>query len=145
MADNKTKPTSQSPIDFIKAIEDESKKEDSLQLLAMFRRVTGEPGEMWGASIVGFGRYKYTYASGRSGEWMQVGFSPRKSALTLYIATGFSEYAERSGFDAAGYLSKLGPHKTGKACLYIKRLSDINIDVLEQLVAASYSQSKKHC
>jgi hypothetical protein len=93
------------------------------------RKVTGDPGAMWGESIVGFGGYTYRYASGRSGEWFQVGFSPRKTSLTLYIMNGFRGYA--------ALMKKLGKHKTGKSCLYIKKLEDVDMDVLEQLIRAS--------
>ncbi|MBE7452822.1 MAG: DUF1801 domain-containing protein [Kofleriaceae bacterium] len=100
-----------------------------MALDALFRRVTGEPGRMWGASIVGYGRYAYTYPSGRSGEWMRTGFSPRAQNLTLYLMDGFA--------GREGLLRRLGPHGTGRSCLYVKRLDELDLGVLEQLVRAS--------
>ena len=91
---------------------------------------TGEPPRMWGASIVGFGSYHYAYASGREGDWMALGFSPRKANLTLYLMDGFGGYGE--------LLDRLGKHSTGKSCLYIKRLSDVDVDVLREMVRRSY-------
>ena len=93
------------------------------------RRVTGDEPAMWGPSIVGFGSYHYKYASGREGDWMKVGFSPRKQQLTLYIMSGFSRFDELMG--------RLGKHSTGKSCLYIKRLEDVDLGVLEELVRES--------
>ena len=91
--------------------------------------VTGTKPEMWGTSIIGFGRFQYKYASGRELEWMMVGFSPRKNDLTLYLMTGFKPFAD--------LMSRLGKHKTGKACIYIKRLDDVDLDVLRELVQGS--------
>ncbi|MCO5207271.1 MAG: DUF1801 domain-containing protein, partial [Anaerolineae bacterium] len=91
--------------------------------------VTGEPGALWGTSIVGFGTYHYKYASGREGDWFVTGFSPRKQNMTLYIMPGFEQYND--------LLSKLGKHKTGKSCLYINKLDDVDLDVLRELVAQS--------
>lgn len=102
---------------------------DSHALRELMAGVTGDPGAMWGSSIVGFGSYSYRYASGRTGEWLAVGFSPRKQNLTLYIMDGFDGYDE--------LLGKLGNHSTGKSCLYVKRLSDVDTDVLRELVVAS--------
>ena len=95
----------------------------------MLEEVTGEKPVMWGPSIVGFGRYRYRYDSGREGEWMVTGFSPRKNDLTLYLMPGFEQHADR--------LAKLGRHKTGKSCLYLKRLADVDMAVLETLVHES--------
>ncbi|MGD8700770.1 MAG: DUF1801 domain-containing protein, partial [Gemmatimonadales bacterium] len=97
--------------------------------------VTGEQPEMWGDSIVGFGTYRYEYESGRSGEWFLTGFSPRKANLTLYIMSGFSRYQE--------LLRKLGKHKTGKSCLYINHLDDIDMKVLRRLIRESVAHVKR--
>jgi hypothetical protein len=115
---------------FIAAIEDERKREDSRALVAMMERVTGEKPAMWGPSIVGFGDLHYKYESGREGDWFRVGFSPRKQNLTLYI----TDYVKESD----PLLNKLGKFTTGKACIYVKRLEDVDSDVLEQLVKRSY-------
>ena len=125
----KTVPTAADVDAFIDAVEDPRKREDSRAIAAMMAEVTGAPARMWGASIVGFGSYHYRYASGREGDFMETGFSPRKRALTLYIMAGFSEYGE--------LLAKLGKHTTGRSCLYIKRLADVDQDVLREMVAQS--------
>ena len=125
----KTKPTKASVADFIDAVADAEKREDARAVAALMAEVTGAPAQMWGASIVGFGRYRYNYASGRQGEFFETGFSPRKQALTLYIMPGFSE--------CGGLLEKLGRHSLGKSCLYIKRLADIDLKVLRELVTRS--------
>ena len=125
----KTRPTEASVADFIGAIADAEKREDARAVAAMMAEITSAPAQIWGTSIVGFGRYRYRYASGRKGEFFETGFSPRKRALTLYIMPGFSEYG--------GLLEKLGQHSLGKSCLYIKRLADIDLEVLRELVALS--------
>ena len=125
----KTVPTAADVDAFIDAVEDPRKREDSRAIAAMMAEVTGAPARMWGASIVGFGSYHYRYASGREGDFMETGFSPRKRALTLYIMAGFSDYGE--------LLAKLGKHTTGRSCLYIKRLADVDQDVLREMVAQS--------
>lgn len=132
MADVKTKVSERSVDDFLAAVEPEQKRLDSQSVCALMAEVTGEEPRMWGASIVGFGQYHYVYESGREADWMLVGFSPRKQNLTLYIMSGFAAYGE--------LMERLGPHKTGKSCLYIKRLSDLNLDVLKELI----SQSVQH-
>ena len=129
MADNKTKPTKQSVTDFVSNIEDPQTRADVRKVAAMMRRATGARARMWGSSIVGFGQYHYQYASGREGDFMLAGFSPRKQALTLYIMAGFSKY------DAL--MKKLGKYKTGKSCLYVKRLADVDEKVLQQLIDES--------
>ena len=105
-----------------------------MKALDIMMEVTGEKPKMWGPSIVGFGSYHYVYASGREGDWPLTGFSPRKQALTLYIMAGFGHYDE--------LMSRLGKHKTGKSCLYVKRLSDIDESVLRELIAASVDHMK---
>ena len=125
----KTKPTKASVADFIGAIADAEKRDDARAVAALMAEITGAPAQLWGASIVGFGRYRYRYASGHQGEFFETGFSPRKRALTIYIMPGFSKYG--------GLLEKLGRHSLGKSCLYIKRLADIDLDVLRELLALS--------
>ena len=129
MSKMKTIPTAASVNAFVDAVEDEQKRTDSRALAALMEEVTGEPAQMWGTAIVGFGTYHYRYASGREGDFMLVGFSPRKRALTLYIMAGFSEY------DAL--LTQLGKHTIGKSCLYIKRLADVDQAVLRDIVERS--------
>jgi hypothetical protein len=125
----KTKPTDQNVIDYLNGVSNEKRREDSLKILALMQDATGEEPIMWGSSIVGFGRYHYKYASGREGEWFTTGFAPRKQTLTLYIMSGFSEYDE--------LMSKLGKHTTGKACLYIKKLEDVDVEILRELIEKS--------
>jgi hypothetical protein len=110
-------------------IADAGRREECLRLLALMERVSGEPARMWGPAMVGFGRYRYVYESGREGEWFRLGFSPRKQALTVYVMSGFADQTE--------LMSRLGKHTTGKSCLYLKRLSDVDIDALEALLRAS--------
>lgn len=129
MAELKTRKNDDSVEAFIDAIEDEGRREDCRTLRTMLSEVTGDSGAMWGTSIVGFGDHHFEYESGREGDWFKIGFAPRKQALTLYIMPGFD------GYD--GLLGRLGKHTTGKACLYVKRLSDIDLDVLRQLAEAS--------
>lgn len=129
MYEAKTKPTDQSVLDFLKPITPEQKKNDSLKLLDIFEKVTGYPAVLWGDSIVGFGKYQYTYASGHSGQAPLVGFSPRKSAISLYFATGDQKRAD--------LLEKFGKHTSGKACVYIKKLEDVSLEILEALILQS--------
>ncbi len=129
MSDNKTKPTNASVAAFIGALADQTKREDANTIIRLMQSTTAEQPKMWGPSIVGFGSYHYKYASGREGDAPLVGFSPRKSATVLYIMTGFA--------DSEALLAKLGKHSTGKSCLYIKKLSDVDQDVLEQLIVTS--------
>ena len=127
MGEPKTRPSTQSLEDFI-AAQPEARREDCRALDALMRKLTGEPAVMWG-SIVGYGRYANTRSDGKLDEWPLAGFSPRKKALTIYLVPGFDRDAAR--------MARLGKHATSKGCLYIKRLSDIDIRVLEQLVKAS--------
>ena len=129
MAKMKTTPTEASVDAYIDAVEDAQKREDCRAVAAMMAEVTGAPARMWGSSIVGFGSYHYRYASGREGDFMETGFAARKRELTLYVMAGFSEYGD--------LLAKLGKHKTGKSCLYIKRLADVDEDVLREVVERS--------
>jgi hypothetical protein len=129
MAGNKTVRNDASVRSFLDAIPDTQRKRDARRLAQMMRRLTGHRARMWGASIVGFGRYHYRYASGREGEWALVGFSPRKQNLAVYIMPGFEPFRE--------LMKKLGKHKTGKSCLYINALADVDEAVLEELILES--------
>lgn len=129
MAALKTRPNATSVEQFLNAIPDPRKRNDSLALLDIMKKTTHEEPLMWGDSIVGFGRYHYKYASGREGDWFLTGFSPRKQSLTVYIMSGFRHHQM--------LMKKLGKHKTGKSCLYINKLDDVNLEVLQQLIAAS--------
>lgn len=131
MAKIKTKPEAVSAADFIDAVPDPVRREDAKALSALFEQVTGQPPVMWGPSIVGFGSYRYRYASGHEGTMCRVGFSPRKAELVLYIDAGRPEQADT--------LAKLGKHKTGKSCLYVKRLGDIDSGALAALVRTGYA------
>lgn len=131
---NKTQPTEVNPADFIAGMENEQKRKDAEWVLQMMQEVTGEPPQMWGPSIIGFGTYHYVYASGREGDWMLTGFSPRKAAISIYLMGGAGQEQER--------LDKLGKHKVGKSCLYIKRLSDVDTDVLREMVESSVRKVK---
>ncbi len=135
MAALKTTPNDRSVEAFLNGIGDEKKKQDSYRILELMKQVTGEEAQMWGDSIVGFGSYHYKYASGREGDWFLTGFSPRKQAITLYIMAGFEQY---------DYLmNQLGKYKTGKACLYFKKLEDIDIQTLRELVKQSVEHVAK--
>ncbi len=129
MADNKTKPTKASVTEFINALTDSARRADAKLLVKVMQRAAGEKPQMWGPSIIGFGSYHYSYGSGREGDMPLIGFSPRKAATVLYGVTG-------SGGSKA-LLAKLGNHTTGKGCLYIKKLADVDQSVLEALVVKS--------
>lgn len=136
MAEPKTKITSQSPKDFLNTIEPEQKKKDGFTLLDTFEKVTGEKPVMWGASIIGFGKYHYkSEKSKQEGDWMQVGFSPRKQNLTLYIM---------HGNEGNPLLEKLGKHKRGGGCLYINNLSDVDASILEKLIEKSFHAKRMY-
>jgi hypothetical protein len=134
--ENKTKATKASVTEFINTIEDRQKRADARKVAAMMRKATGKRAKMWGPSIVGYGTYHYQYASGREGDFMIAGFSPRRQALTVYILAGFGR------FDAL--MAKLGKYKTGKSCLYIKRLSDVDEKILEKLIDGSVKYMRKN-
>jgi hypothetical protein len=135
MAEPKTKRTGASVTEFIDAVEDPRKRKDARAVMRIMREVTGKRPTMWGPSIVGYGSYHYRYASGREGEWPLTGLSPRKDALTVYIMSGFAK--------RAGLLKRLGPHKASKACLYIKRLDDVDTGVLRQLIELSVAETQR--
>jgi hypothetical protein len=130
MAETKTKPTQVDVDAFIAAVEKPVRRADALVLRNLMERVTGEPATMWGPSIIGFGLYHYRYASGHEGDMCRVGFSPRSANLVLYVG-GFPGYEEMLG--------RFGKHKTSKACLYINKLADVDLTVLEEIVERSYS------
>lgn len=129
MAELKTKPTATSATNYVASLPDPQRRRDCGGLLSMMERISGDPPTMWGGSIVGFGSYQYRYKSGRSGTWFRVGFASRKNALTLYLMLDLDRQADR--------LSRLGKHKRGKGCLYIKALSDVDERVLEELIRES--------
>ncbi len=128
-AENKTKPTTVKPKDFIAAVDHETRRSDAEVLHEMLGRVSGYEAKMWGPSIIGFGRYHYVYESGREGDSMVVGFSPRKANQVIYLMPGYE--------DLTDMLGRLGKHKIGKACLYINKLADIDVSVLEEMVVHS--------
>ena len=135
MAEPKTKPTTACVADFIASVDNPQMRADCKKIAAMMRRATGKRAKMWGPSIIGYGSYHYKYASGQEGDWMITGYSPRKQAITLYIMPGFSNY------DAL--MKKLGKHKTGKSCLYINKLADVDEGVLETLITKSVEHMRK--
>lgn len=136
MTELKTKVSNANVIEFITSVPDDSKREDSLKLLKMFEKITGEKAMMWGESIIGFGQYHYKSEKSRQeGDWMLTGFSPRKSALTLYIISGFEGTEE--------LLKKLGKHKKSVGCLYINKLADVDEKVLEEIITKSFAHMKK--
>jgi hypothetical protein len=129
MAELKTKRNKGDVEAFLNSVPDEKKRRDSFTILELMKQVTGEEPKMWGDSIIGFGSYHYKYESGREGDWFVTGFSPRKQNLTIYIMSGFDEYDN--------LMSRLGKYKTGKSCLYIKKIDDVDQDVLQELVKKS--------
>ena len=135
MATQKTRETAASVEEFLNGIENRTRREDGLAMLDLMREVTGEEARMWGGSIVGFGSYHYVYESGREGDAMLTGFSPRKQNLAIYVMPGFSAYDS--------LLDKLGKHKTGKSCLYINKLADVDLKVLRTLVRRSVQVMRK--
>jgi hypothetical protein len=135
VADIKTKPTDVKVEAFLDLVEPDWKRGEAFTLLHLMEKVTGEKGVMWGPSIVGFGKYHYKYESGHEGDMCIAGFSPRKAALVVYLLRGFDEEKE--------LLDKLGKYKSSVACLYIKRLSDIDITILEKLIKLSIENMKK--
>jgi hypothetical protein len=137
MAELKTKPGNLSADEFLQKIEPEQKRKDSYRLLEMMQRLSGCSPKMWGSSMVGFGQYHYKYASGHEGDSFLTGFSPRKQSFSIYLVA--YEYDK----DLSGFLQKLGKHKTGKGCLYINKLSDVDETVLEGMIAESLRLMKE--
>ena len=135
MAENKTKPTGASVEEYIASRANEEQRRDCKQIMALLKRVTGKPPKMWGPSIIGYGSYEYTYESGQSGEMPLVGLAIRGRELVLYV--------DVEGDKQQGLLAKLGKHKMGKVCLYIKRLADVDAAVLERIVAGSVAEVKR--
>ncbi len=135
MADLKTKPTKLSPAKFISQIDDEAIRKDCRTLLKLMKETTSKTPRVWSSSIIGFGEYHYKYDSGREGDWFVTGFAPRKRDLTIYIMNGFSKYDS--------LMKKLGTYKTGKSCLYIKKLENIDTGVLRQLVKKSVADMNR--
>ncbi len=129
MAEIKTRPNAVSVDDFLASVEHPVRRQDGQALRALMERLTGEKATMWGPSIIGFGAYHYRYASGHEGDMCRIGFSPRKANLVLYVG-GFEGYEEM--------LAQLGKHKTSKACLYLNKLADVDMDVLEEIVRRSW-------
>jgi hypothetical protein len=134
MADNKTKPTKLSVAAFIGALTDETRSTDARMLVKLMQKASGEKAQMWGPSIIGFGSHHYRYDSGREGDMPLIAFSPRKAATVLYNVTGFS--------GSNGLLAKLGKHRTGKGCLYIKKLAHVDQNVLQPLLAKSIATQR---
>lgn len=135
MAEQKTRPTAVDVDEFVAAIGDEQRRADATAVLKLMRKITGLQPRMWGPTMVGFGEYHYKYATGHEGDYFMIGFSPRKTALTIYIMPGLERYSAT--------LDQLGKHSTGKSCLYIKRLSDVDMSVLEKLLRDGYSWMKQ--
>ena len=131
----KTRPTTSNVEAFLASVSDEKRRTDCDQVAGLMQEITGEDPVMWGTSIIGFGSYHYKYASGHEGDFMITGVSPRKQALTVYIMEGFSQHSE--------LMDSLGKYKTGKSCLYIKKLEDIDMDVLKQLIETSVAAMRE--
>ncbi len=134
--ENKTRATGQSVAAFLAAVEPDRRRSDAKRLDAIFRRVTGFGPVMWGPSIIGYGRYHYRYATGREGDCLATGFSPRKAALTIYIMPGYTDFSP--------ILKDLGKHRIGKSCLYINKLADIDEEVLRRLIRAGLDDLASH-
>lgn len=129
MAGLKTKPNDLSPMDYLNSVDDEQKKQDSIALLELMSSITGHQPKIWGQHIIGFGSYHYVYPTGQEGDWFKVGFAPRKQYLSVYLSC----HTDRM----EALRQQLGKHKSGKACLNIKKLEDIKLDVLQELIQAS--------
>ena len=138
MAETITRPTAADVAAFIEAVDHPGKRADALVLDGLFRKVTGQPPVLWGPTIIGYGSYRYSYASGHSGEMCRAGFSPRKAKHSLYIMSCGSD-AEEAAF--APLLARLGKYARGKACLYVNKLADIDLAVLEEMIALGWRQS----
>jgi hypothetical protein len=135
MAELKTQKNQGSIEDFLSSVENDTRREDSLEILKLMREITGDEGSMWGDSIVGFGDFSYTRSNNKEYQWFKTGFSPRKQNLTLYVMDGFESYNE--------ILTRLGKYKTGKSCLYINKLSDVDQDVLRELIKNSVAHMER--
>ena len=135
MAELKTKERKASVEKFLNGVKEKQKREDSFKILKIMKQITKAEPKMWGPSIIGFGKYRYKYASGREGDWFLTGFSPRKQSLTLYLMSDLNKYKE--------LFSKLGKHKTSKGCIYINKLEDVDVKVLKELISSSVKKHKK--
>jgi hypothetical protein len=135
MSENKTKPNEASVNEFLNQIENPTQKEDTLKIIDIMKEVTGEEPKLWGDSIIGFGEYRYKYESGREGDWFLTGVSPRKRNTSLYLSYGYENHTD--------LMQKLGKYKTGKACLYIKKLEDVDESTLRELISRSAEEVKK--
>ncbi len=135
MADLKTQQTNQSVSLFLESIEPARRRDEARELDRIFRAATGWEPSMWGPSVVGYGAYDYTYSTGRSGRWLATGFSPRKANLSIYIMPGYTDFGE--------ILARLGPHKMGKSCLYLRKLEAVDEDVLTELIRAGLQSLAK--
>lgn len=135
-AQNKTVANQEDPRDFLMKVEHPTRRADGLALLDLFSDVSGFEPVMWGSSIIGFGRYHYKYESGREGDFLATGFSPRKANLSIYIMPGYQDYSDIMG--------RLGKHKLGKSCLYVNKLADIDLDVLRELVRVGLDDLNKY-
>lgn len=135
MSENKTQPTEASVTTFLDGIADSGKKDDTQTIVKIMERVSGYPPKMWGESLIGFGQYTYTYKSGRTGEWSLVGVSPRARNISIYIMPGFDQYQD--------LMQQLGKFKVGRSCLYINKLQDVDIQVLETLIERSVKDMKE--
>ncbi len=135
MAQNKTVRNDGDVLAYLESVQNKRRREDSLVVLKIMEEVTGEPAEMWGTSIVGFGSYHYKYESGREGDFMIAGFAPRKQALTLYIMGGHERHE--------ALYAKLGKYRTGRSCLYINKLDDVDLDVLREIISASVDYMRR--
>ena len=135
MSQNKTQKTAMTPEEFIETVEPERRREEAKTLLKLFEKVTGWKARMWGPSIIGFGEYHYKYASGREGDFLATGFSPRKAKLSIYVMPGYSDYG--------AILERLGKHSMGKSCLYLNKLEDVDQDVLAELIATGVADLGK--
>ena len=134
-AHNKTVPTTADVLDFVAQLQDDQQRQDSEVLMSLMSKISGKPPVMWGSAIIGFGRYHYTYATGREGDMPIIAFSPRKGKLVLYVMNQAANYSE--------ILGRLGRHETSKACLYITKLADVDLAVLEELIGAAYADGVK--
>jgi len=135
MTGKKTTETDASVENFINSVDNDQKRKDSRDMIALMSEITGSEAKMWGSSLIGFGQYHYKYESGREGDMFITGFSPRKTALTVYIMPGFDGYEEQLG--------KLGPYKTGKSCLYLKNLEVVDRDVLAEIIRDSVAMMRE--
>ena len=135
MTENKTKPTKDSVSDFLNKIKDQQLRDDCFAILEMMQKVSNSEPVMWGSAIIGFGTFHYVYESGREGDTVVIGFSPRKQNISIYLMGGLDKVENE--------LSKLGKYKTGKGCLYIKSLGDVNVEVLEKVFAKAYKEAQR--